>query len=580
MKLSDYIVEYFYKIGIKDYFGYQGTMIAHLVNSIGKDNRVKNHICYNEQGVALAAVGYAKSSEKRVCAYATSGPGATNLITGIADAYYDSVPVIFITGQLNTYEYSQINTLRQQGFQEADIVSIIKPITKYAIKIEDTNDIAYILEKAIYEANTGRKGPVLIDIPMNIQRADIEIEKLKHFTIPQQDIDETNYNEIANAIIENIEKSERPIFLLGNGIEKSGDGYKNINKLINSLKIPVLYSMLAKSLISYNNKYNFGFMGTAYGQRYSNIIGCKKADLIISLGCRMNARTIGMKRKEFNTNAKIIRVDIDSEELKFKVHDNDINYKCDVNKLVDIMNNLLENKDVKEKSEWINTCNIIKEKLKDIDKDIPECMPNRYIDLLNDYTDEHTNIFVDVGQNQIWAAHSINIKEKQKIVFSGGLGAMGFALPAAIGGCIASRNKTFVIAGDGGLQMNIQELQTLKKENLPVTVFVFNNNSLGLIHQQQTDFFDSKYFGACEEGGYEAPDFKAIGEAYKIQSYAVENINEFKNVLETYNPNKPTLIEIKLPVGTKAYPKTYFGHEMINQRPELDEKLLNELLEL
>lgn len=580
MKLSDYIVEYFYKMGVTDYFGYQGTMIAHFIDSIGKNNKVRNHVCYNEQGAALAAVGYAKSSKKNVCTYATSGPGTTNLITGIADAYYDSVPVIFITGQLNTYEYSKINTLRQQGFQEADIVNIIKPITKYAVKIEDANEIAYEIERAMYEANNGRPGPVLIDIPMNIQRTEIEVEKLKHFNLPHPNMDNVDYIKIAKSIIESIEKSERPIFLLGNGIEKNGAGYQNINKLVNLLKIPVLYSMLAKSLIPDENKYNFGFMGTAYGQRYSNIIGCKKADLIVSLGCRMNARTIGMKRKEFNTKAKIIRVDIDDNELKFKVHDNDINYQCDVNQLIETMNDLLENRNIEEKYEWINVCNTIKEKLKDIDKDIPEYLPNRYVSILNQYTDQNTNIFVDVGQNQIWAAHSIKIKENQKIIFSGGLGAMGFALPAAIGGCIANKRKTFVIAGDGGLQMNIQELQTLKTENLPITIFVFNNDSLGLIHQQQSDFFNNKFFGACKEGGYEAPDFKAIGQAYKIQSYCVNNNEELKKILETYDSSRPTLIEIKLPVGTKAYPKTYFGHEMINQRPELDEELLNELLDL
>ena len=580
MKLSDYIIEYFYNIGITDYFGYQGTMISHLVDSIGKDDRVNNHVCYNEQGAALAAVGYAKVSDKNVCAYSTSGPGATNLITGIADAYYDSVPVIFICGQLNTYEYSDIKTLRQQGFQESNIVNMVKTITKYAVQIHEANDIAYELEKALYMANSGRPGPVLLDIPMNIQRAEINIEKLNHFHKKQSS--NIDYNVIAKNIINYIQDSKRPVLMLGNGIRKNGKEYENVQKLVNSIKIPVIYSMLAKSIIPDDNRYNFGFMGTAYGQRYSNIIGYSKADLIVSLGCRMNGRTIGLKRKEFNPNAKIIRVDVDDNELKFKIHDDDINYRCDVNKLIENMNKILEKSfEIEEKKEWLNVCDIIKEKLKNIDKNIPEYLPNKYVEILNCFTDKNTNVFADVGQNQIWTAHSIRVKDNQKIVFSGGLGAMGFALPASIGGCIANnKKKTFVTIGDGGLQMNIQELQTLKVKNLPITIFVFNNNSLGLIHQQQCDFFDNEFFGACEEGGYVAPNFKDIGEAYKIKSYSVSNLVDFKKILETYDSTKPTLIEIKLPVGTKAYPKTYFGNKMINQRPELDEKLLKELLEL
>lgn len=580
MKLSDYIIEYFYNVGITDYFGYQGTMIAHFVDSIGKDDRVNNHVCYNEQGAALAAVGYAKVSDKRVCAYSTSGPGATNLITGIADAYYDSVPVIFISGQLNTYEYSNIRTLRQQGFQETNIVDMVKPITKYAVQINKPSEIAYELEKAIYIANNGRPGPVLLDIPMDIQRSEIEVEKLKHFN--EKQYDNIDYSFIAKNIIKNIQDSKRPILVLGNGIRKNGKEYENVKKLISLIKIPILYSMLAKSLISDDNRYNFGFMGTAYGQRYSNIIGCKKADLIVSLGCRMNGRTIGLKRKEFNPKAKIIRVDVDDNELNFKIHDDDLNYKCDVNELIENMNQILENSfKIKEKKEWLNVCDIIKEKLKDVDKNIPEYLPNKYVEILNCFTDETTNVFADVGQNQIWAAHSIKVKDNQKLVFSGGLGAMGFALPASIGGCIANnKKKTFVIVGDGGLQMNIQELQTLKVEKLPITIFVFNNDSLGLIHQQQCDFFDNKFFGACKEGGYNAPNFKAIAQAYGIESYEVDDVMQLNNILKTYNSAKPTLIEIKLPVGTKAYPKTNFGHEMINQRPELDKNMLNELLNL
>lgn len=574
MKLSDYIVDYLYKLGIRDFFGYQGTMIAHFIDSIGKNKNVTNHVCYNEQGAALEAVGYAKASGNISCAYATSGPGATNLITGIADAYYDSVPVLFLTGQLNTYEYTNNKNIRQQGFQEANIVDMVKPIVKYAVQITDANKIAEELEKAIYISTNGRMGPVLLDIPMDIQRTEIDVGMLKHYeTIKKVDI---NYNKIALEILEEINKTKRPVLLLGNGIKKN----TNIIELIEKIKIPVIYSMLAKSIIPEENEYNFGFMGSAYGQRYANIIGCEQADLIVSLGCRMNPRTIGLKREKFNNKAKIIRVDIDKEELKLKIHNNDINYNCDVNILIENLNKQLQNYSIAYKKEWINVCNTIKKKLINIDKNRPEFLPNKYIEIINDYLDKNTNIFVDVGQNQVWAAHSIKIKEGQKIIFSGGLGAMGFALPAAIGGTIATKSKSVVIAGDGGFQMNIQELQTLKVEKLPITIFVFNNESLGLIHQQQCDFFNNEFYGACPSWGYEAPEFSKIAKSYNIKSMIVDTTEKLKEILDKHDFKEPTLIEIKLPVGTKAYPKTFFGHQMINQRPELNDELLRELLNL
>lgn len=579
MKVSDYIVNYLYEKGIKDFFGYQGTMIAHFVDSIGKNKYVRNHVCYNEQGAALEAVGYAKSSGSISCAYSTSGPGATNLITGIADAFYDSVPVLFITGQLNTYEYTAVGTIRQQGFQECDIVSIVKPITKYAIKIEHEEDIAYEFEKALYIMEDGRPGPVLIDLPMNIQKGNLNISELKHFQTPSKK--EYDYLNICESIFKEIDNSKRPVLFLGNGLKKDSKSIEEIRKLINKLKIPVIYSMLGKNFIEDNSPYNFGFMGSAYGQRYANLIGCKKADLIVSLGCRLNGRTIGIKKTNFNPNANIIRVEIDQEELKLPIHNDDIIYNVDVNELVKKMNLVYSNKTIQLKEEWLNVCQYIKNELINIDNDIKEWLPNRYVSLINEITEDNSNIFVDVGQNQIWAAHSIKLKKNQKIIFSGGLGAMGFSLPASIGGCISSnRNNTYVIVGDGGLQMNIQELQLLKKENLPITIFVFNNESLGLIHQQQCDFFDNEFYGACCEGGYSTPNFTKIANAYGINSYQVSSLNEFKKIITTYDKSLPTLIEIKLEVGTKAYPKTYFGEEIYNQVPYIPKDILEQLLKI
>ena len=565
MRASDYIVSFLNECGIKDFFGYQGTMIAYFVDAIGKNKNVKNHVCYNEQGAALEAVGYAKASGGIACAYSTSGPGATNLITGIADAYYDSVPVLFITGQLNTYEYTNVKTIRQQGFQECDIVNIAKTITKYSVQITNVDDIAYEFEKAIYIMNDGRKGPVLIDLPMNIQKSEINISNLKHYK-PDEKFIKIDYEKIADEILSTIENSSRPILFLGNGISQTLESIHKVRKLVDLLKIPVLYSMLGKSFLEDSNPYNYGFMGSAYGMRYANIIGCKKADTIISLGCRLNGRTIGLKKDKFNPNAKIIRVEVDNEELKLNVNSNDICYNVDVNMLIDYLLQKLIIKPVLYKKEWNEICKIIKTNLINIDNDNKHFLPNKYVNIVNKFLKENSIVVADVGQNQIWAAHSIKIKNNQKIIFSGGFGAMGFSLPASIGSCIVNnKTNTFVITGDGGMQMNIQELQLLKNEDLPITICVFNNNSLGLIHQQQCDFFNNKFYGACHEGGYSAPDFSAIAKAYGIASYRVDSLEQFEKILNSYDNSHPTLIEIILPVGTKAYPNTYFGNEMYNQ---------------
>lgn len=579
MKVSDYIVNYLINLGIKDIFGYQGTMIAHFIDSVGKNQNIINHVCYNEQGAAFEAVGYAKSTGGIACAYSTSGPGATNLITGIADAYYDSVPVLFITGQLNTYEYSSVDKIRQQGFQEIDIVSIVKPITKYAIRIDNVNDIPYEFEKAYSIMTTGRKGPVLIDLPMNIQRENLNINNVNHYILSEVK-EEINYKHIAKSIIDIISESKRPVLFLGNGLSQTNENIRKVRKIVNLLKIPTLYSMLGKSFLEENNEFNYGFMGAAYGQRWANIIGCKKTDTIISLGCRLTGRTIGLNKEKFNPNARIIRVEIDKEELKLPIHSNDINFFADVNVLIDYLIEEVESCNLQYKEEWNDICYEIKKRLINIDYENDYFLPNRFVSAINDYLDDDSLVFADVGQNQIWAAHSINIKNNQKILFSGGLGAMGFSLPASIGGCIANKVKTFAICGDGGIQMNIQELQLLKNENIPVTIVVFNNESLGLIHQQQCDFFNNEFYGSCAVGGYITPEFSAIADAYKIQSYSVTTIEEFKDCLSKYDCTKPCLIEIKLPIGTKAYPKTYFGNEMIKQKPELNEDLLNRLLSL
>ncbi|WP_181965872.1 thiamine pyrophosphate-binding protein [Anaerofustis stercorihominis] len=577
MKVSDYIVNFIVNQGIHDIFGYQGTMIAHFVDSIYKNNHIKNHTCYNEQGAAFAAVGYAKASDKIGVAYATSGPGAMNLMSGIADAYFDSIPTVFITGQLNLYEYTNIPTLRQQGFQELDVISSVKSYTKYCTQIMDKNDIRYELEKAFYIAQDGRKGPVVLDIPMNIQREEIELNKLKSFQPKIKNINNRQYDIIADKILENIKNAERPLLLIGNGVKKNSNEHKLIKELIEKLNIPTITSLPARHLFDINDNLFFGYIGAAYGFREANIIAYKKTDLIISIGCSMCKRQIGQNNENFAKNAKIIRIDFDKEELKRKVHENELSYCIDYQ---GVIKKLIEKIDFIIEKEWLDTCLFIKNTMRKFDRTLKERNINRIMNKISSYFNENLSVFVDVGQHQMWAAQSYETKENQQMLFSGGHGAMGFSIPAAIGGYYATGNRCIALCGDGSIQMNIQELQWIFREQIPIFIFVFNNESLGLIRQQQNDFFNRLYYGSNNENGYTVPSFTKIAKAYSLQSYKVHNEKELHNAINNSDKTKPCLFEILVDINSEAFPKTFFGEEMYNQRPYLSKDIMDKILKI
>ncbi len=577
MKSSDYIASFLVKHGISECYGYQGTMIAHLVDSICNTEGLHNHCCYNEQAAAFAAVSEAKVTGKLAFAYSTSGPGAINLMSGIADAYYDSAPVLFITGQLNSYEYLSIKGIRQNGFQECDVVSMVKPIVKYCAKVEHIEDLRKILEEACYWATEGRHGPVLIDLPMDMQRQDIDPEEMESFHEPTQMLQSNQYLDAVYEVINELEHAQRPVLILGNGVIKDNSKRSIIKKMIDQLQIPVITSILGRDILEYENPYNFGFLGSAYGHRYANLIVNKKCDLIIAIGCSLCKRQTGMNTYHFAENAKIIRVDIDPLEIKREVHKDDIIYQLDCNEFLSYFDKALDEHEVKDYSQWIEVCRYIKNKLEEFDDSCELRVPNKIVSIISDNINPKI-ICSDVGQHQMWVAQSYHLKKGQRLLFSGGHGAMGFSLPAAIGASCKTHDKAIVIAGDGSIQMNIQELQWVFREKLPITIFVFNNSSLGLIQQQQDDIFEGRYYGSVASGGYLAPNFSKIAKAYGIASMKVEKIDNLEYILKDLNDNEPHLIEIMVDTKSRAAPKTYFGEEMHNQKPYVPEELLTDLL--
>lgn len=573
MKVSDYIIQTLKKHNVRHYFGYQGTMIAHFVDSIGKDPEAINHTCYNEQAAAFAACGQAKITGECAVAYSTSGPGAMNLLSGIADAYYDSAPVLFITGQINTYEYTDIEKLRQHSFQEADVVSMARPITKFAVKIEKEEDVPRCLETALRLAMEGRKGPVLLDIPMNIQRGQIEAETLAAISESRKTGKE---QAAAEVIMAAVKAADRPLLLLGNGIAKNTAAREKVREVVRRLQIPVITSMLARDLLPADDPLNFGYIGAAYGHRYANLLAYKKADLIVSLGCSMCRRQTGMNTERFAEKAQIIRVDIDPVELQRSVHAAELSFLADADEVLRCMGEI----SCAKKPQWLAVCQEVKDELSRVDEGSEFRYPNRFMEVLSRCANENAAFICDVGQHQVWGAQSLCIRGNQRMLFSGGHGAMGFALPAAIGAQYATGERVYAVCGDGAFQMNIQELQWVAREKLNVAVIVMNNQSLGLIQQQQDDFFDGKHYGATVDGGFSSPEFARIAEAYGIKSCTVRTPEELEAVLKTENGNEPLLIEVLMQDGTKAYPKTYFGEEMYNQKPYADAETMERLIAL
>ena len=574
IKISDYIIEFLLSKNINKTFGYIGGAIAHIYHSIDKYKEMEIINCIHEQGAGFAAEGYARITGKSGVAFATSGPGATNLITPIGSCYFDSVPTMFITGQVNTYEYKYDKPVRQIGFQETDIVSIIRPIVKYAVMVDKVEDIRYELEKAYYLSQEGRKGPVLVDIPMNIQRTEVDISSLKSFFNSNEYFELENNKKEKNNIAEVInllKESKRPIVLIGGGVRLSNANVELLN-YVEKYSIPVVYSLMGKDAISEDYKYNLGLIGS-YGNRYGNL-ALANSDLILVLGSRLDTRQTGTSLDTFAREAKIIQVDVDKNELGSKIKI-DIEINSDVK---DFINELSQYEINIDTTEWLKKLKEYRNKFSStvgIDNNLK--IPNYVVSIISKYLQDE-DICVDVGQHQMWTAQSLNIKATQRVLFSGGMGAMGFALPSAIGACIGSNKRTVVIAGDGGIQMNIQELEVINRRKLPIKIFVLNNKNLGMVRQFQELYFDKKYLGTIDD--YSVPNLVEITKAYGLKARKIDDITKLEIELkDIFSNNEPELINIELPVEmTTVEPKLIVNKPIEDMYPFIPKEDLKALM--
>lgn len=508
--------------GVEIIFGIPGAAIYPFYDALYESD-IKHVLVRTEQAAVHEASGYARTTGKVGVCVATSGPGATNLITGIATAYMDSVPIVAITGQVNSA------LIGKDVFQEVDITGATAPFIKHNYLVKDPKKIVKILKEAFYIASTGRKGPVLIDVPIDVQQKEIEFELPKEVDIPGYKPKEKGHPLQIKKAAELIESSQKPLICAGGGViaSKASD---ELRTLIERQKIPVISTLMGIGSIPTNHKYYLGMIGS-HGQREANL-ALHQADLLIVIGARLADRALGDTK--ITENMKIIHIDIDPAEIGKNV-DTNIPIVGDAKYVLSQINKRISERD----HFWAEE---IKKEKKDI-KDDDRIHPYDVLREISSVYDGDYIITTDVGQHQIWAAHNVYIKEPGTFITSGGLGTMGYGVPAAIGAKFGMPNKEVIaITGDGSFQMLLQELATVKREQVPIKIILFNNTRLGMVYELQKRRCSGRFIATCLDGN---PDFMLLAKAYDIEALRIDKKNQVNEAIEKLKCHKgPFLLEV------------------------------------
>lgn len=560
-----YVVKALQEENVEILFNYPGAATIDIMDELYKQDQVKVILPRHEQALAHAADGYARSTGKVGVCMVTSGPGATNLVTGIATAYSDSVPMVCITGQVD------LALMGNDAFQEVDTVGIVRNVSKYAVTVRDRKDLGRILKEAFYIARTGRPGPVVVDIPKNIQKAmgsdvypdEVNIRGYKPNTT-------VHIGQVKKACSV-IAKAKRPLFLLGGGISISGAN-ELMTQLVDKTGIPVVTTLMGKGAISSRHPLYLGNVGIHGG--YSPNVAITDCDVMISIGTRFNDRITG-KLSTFAKNCKIVHIDVDAASISKNIKV-DIPIVADAKLAIEALLEYIEPHDL---GDWPAQLQQLKEERPVTQAGEEGLTPQNIIDYINNHYDRPV-VTTDVGQNQLWTTQFLEIEGNHQLLTSGGLGTMGYGFPAAIGAQFGNPTKcVFAICGDGGVQMNIQEFATAMHYHLPVTLVVINNGYLGNVRQWQQLFYDKRY--ACtnllmdesaivtrdmidnDEFEY-VPDFVKLAEAYGAQGIRVTKAEELEAAFTKADAFKkgPTLIECIVPTELNVLPMVPAGKSL------------------
>lgn len=548
---SDLVLETLRDLGIDTIFGYPGGAVLPLYDAIYNFKGIRHILGRHEQGCLHEAEGYAKSTGKLGVAVVTSGPGATNAITGIADAMSDSVPLLVFTGQVARAG------IGKDAFQEADIVGITMPITKYNYQVRETADIPRIITEAVHIATTGRPGPVVIDLPKDVSALETDFIYSPEVNLPSyQSTLEPNDMQIKK-ILKQLSKAKKPVLLAGGGISYA-EAAAELNEFAERYQIPVVTSLLGQGTIATSHPLFLG-MGGMHGSFAANI-AMTEADFMISIGCRFDDRLTG-NPKTFAKNAKVAHIDIDPAEIG-KIISADIPVVGDAKKALQML--LAESTVHNNTEKWIEKVTKDKNRVRSYDKKERVVQPQAVIERIGELTNGDAIVVTDVGQHQMWTAQYYPYQNERQLVTSGGLGTMGFGIPAAIGAKIANPDKEVVLfVGDGGFQMTNQELAILNIYKVPIKVVMLNNHSLGMVRQWQESFYE----GRTSESVFDSlPDFQLMAQAYGIKNYKFDNPETLEKDLEVIMEDVPMFIEVDISRKEHVLPMVPAGksnHEML-----------------
>ena len=560
-KVSDYIVNELHKHGIRQAFMVPGGFSMHLIDSFSKKNGISCCFNHHEQACAMAAEAYARINNEPAVVCTTVGPGATNAITGVLCAYQDSIPMLVISGQVRLATMARKSglALRSRGIQEFDIIPAASSFTKYAVLVENCHDVRYCLEKALYLAKHGRPGPCWIDIPMDIQGQMVEPETLKAF-VPSQEgyIDFPAKEQDIQNIIEHIEKAKRPVIFAGNGIRLAG-AHKEFLRFVDKVQIPVVDGMSSVDAIPTDHPLYAGRSGTT-GTRSGNFV-IQNSDLLLSLGSRLNYNQTGFNTASWARKAFKIINDIDKDEISKDSINADISLHCDVLDLLKKLNSYLDKRPLSGQQAWIESCQEWQKKypvVTDAARKSKLVHLYNFYDILTERLPSDVNIVVSVGASRVVGSQAAHIKKGQRFITNATTASMGYCLPAAIGACLGNgSHKTVLVTGEGSLQMNIQELQTIIHHMLPIAIFVINNQGYHTIKQTQKNFCNGNYAGiGPESGDLSFPDMKKIAAAYGFEFLRIELTVDLNAKIDTaIATSKPVICEVVVDATQVTAPK-------------------------
>ena len=545
MKGAQILVEELIHQGVETIFGYPGGTVIDIYDALYEaSDRITHVLTAHEQGAAHAADGYARASGKVGVVLATSGPGATNLVTGIANAYMDSVPMVAITGNV------AVSNLGKDSFQEVDIVGVTMPIVKHNFTVRDINDLQKTIKEAFIFANEGRKGPVVIDIPKDIQVAECEyIEDMQvnpYIKKPKAG----SVNDM-NALLEMVKQAKKPFIYAGGGIIASG-AEKEVLELSKRLDAPIGLSMMGLTAIPASYPLNLGMTGM-HG-KYEATKAQSECDLLIAVGVRFSDRATGDKR-EYTKKCMTVHIDIDRAELGKNISP-DMSMWGDVK---EILSQILEVVPQCEHPEWVKEVEGYRQVSKTLE--FGGFNPRTIIEEVNKHMDPDTVVATDVGQHQMWTMQYYKFEAPHTLLSSGGLGTMGYGLGAAIGGCFASgKKRTLLVTGDGSFAMNLNEMATAVKQNLPITIVLLNNDVLGMVRQWQTIFYDSRYSQTVLD---RKTDYPMLAKAFGAEGYSAANMEELQAALDAADKAEGTvLIECKIGKDERVLPMIPAGRSI------------------